>query len=78
MFVIIVLSIGYKPFPLFVTNTKKIVNFFLGSEVLDYLLPNRKAHDYSRAIPLFIRWLLKLSRFRSYLKSENALYVNML
>ena len=55
MFVIIVLSIGYKPFPLFVTNTKKIVNFFLGSEVLDYLLPNRKAHDYSRAIPLFIR-----------------------
>ncbi len=45
MFVIIILSIGSKPFPPSVTNIKRIVNFCFYPRFWTTYNVNKKAHD---------------------------------
>ena len=48
MFVIVICSIGCKPFSLFSYKHKKIVNFdYSRLRFCNTLITNKKAHDYS-------------------------------
>lgn len=64
MFVIIVVSIGYQPFSLFVTNIKKNreLHLFMWRLWTAYAT-NKKAHDLIVGVSPFLRSDSKLSRF---------------
>ena len=78
MFVIIFFSVCYKPFPLSVTNIKRIVNFvYLHLRFSTTCITNKKAHDFSRAFSSFFFVIhLKLSRFQ-VLKEKRKRFISI-
>ena len=79
MFVIIIRSIGCKPFPLFITNTKKSVRLSVWTEALDK--PCYK-QESSRKISVSISALScnigEIVQISIHLKSKKTLYINIL
>ena len=77
MFVIVIRSIGCKPFSLFSHKHKKIVNFIYSHlRFSTTCITNKKAHDYSRAFLFFLFCdtfeIVEISSGKK--KSENAFY----